>query len=77
MEAELTAARYDYLAQVLEDDFLEHYLGFTEAGILPYELLNIAAECGQLLDEFDFERNEDNRWLRYAILTAIADYLNE
>lgn len=77
MEANLTIARYDYVAQVLEDDFLAHYLRFSEAGILPYELHNLTAECGHLLDEFEFEQDEDSRLLRYAILTAIDDYLKE
>ena len=77
MDEELTAARYDYVALVLEDDFLPQYLEFSRAGILPYEVMNMCAECSHLLDEFDFEGNEDNRLLRYAVITAIDDYLKE
>ena len=77
MEDSITIARYDYVALVLEDDFLPHYLEFSQAGILPYELLNLCAECAHLLDEFDFEGNEDSRLLLYAVITAMDDYLKE
>jgi len=77
MEDSITIARYDYVALVLEDDFLSQYLDFSRAGILPYEVLNMCAECSALLDEFDFEGNEDSRLLRYAVITAIDDYLKE
>jgi hypothetical protein len=77
MEDNITMARYDYVALVLEDDFLPQYLEFSRAGILPYEVHNMYAECSALLDEFDFEGDEDNRLLRYAVITAIDDYLKE
>jgi hypothetical protein len=54
MEDNITMARYDYVALVLEDDFLPQYLEFSRAGILPYEVHNMYAECSALLDEFDF-----------------------
>lgn len=77
MEDSITITRYDYVSLVLEDDFLPQYLEFSRAGILPYEVLNMCTECSALPDIFDFERNEDSRLLRYAVITAIDDYLKE
>jgi hypothetical protein len=67
--------RSDYIALVLEDEFLEHFLAFSRAGILGFEVLNLVSICGSLLDEFDFENHEDGRMMRYAVIAAMHDYL--
>ena len=67
--------RYDYLQDVLEEDFEETHLTFHVSGILVYELLNLLAACAHLFDEFGFPENEDGRLLRYAVTGTIAEYL--
>jgi hypothetical protein len=67
--------RYDYLQEVLEDEFEETHLTFHVSGILVYELLNLLAACTHLFDEFGFPESEDSRLLRYAVTGTIAEYL--
>jgi hypothetical protein len=67
----LALSRYDFLEQVLEEDFGEAWLRFHEAGILHYELLNLCRLCEPLFAELD----EDSRLLRYAVISDIDDYL--
>jgi hypothetical protein len=67
--------RYDYLHEVLEEEFEQTHLTFHVSGILVYELLNLLAACAHLFDEFGFPESEDSRLLRYAVTGAIAEYL--
>jgi hypothetical protein len=67
----------DFLEDVLEEDFHVHWLRFHEAGIIRYELLNICAACENSLQEFGWPEADDSRLLRYAVITAIDDYLQE
>jgi len=62
---------YDYVKQVLEEEFLETYLRFSNNGILHYELTNILELCEPLMKGLD----EDDRFLRYEVIGTIADYL--
>ncbi|WCT13324.1 hypothetical protein [Mucilaginibacter jinjuensis] len=68
---------FDFLEDVLEQDFRGHWLRFHEAGIIRYELLNICAVCEATLQEFGWPEADDSRLLRYAVITAIDDYLQE
>ena len=74
---ELLGLRYDYIANVLEEEFEETYLRFFSASILHYEVINLISVCAKLMSESGFPKNEDSRFLRYAIIAAISDYLNE
>jgi len=67
----------DFLEDVLEQDFRSHWLRFHEAGIIRYELLNICAACEATLKDFGWPDADDSRLLRYAVITAIDDYLQE
>ena len=74
---ELLAQRYDYIANVLEEEFEETYLRFFSASILHYEVINLISVCSAIMADFDFPKNETNRFLRYAVIGAIDEYLNE
>ena len=74
---EILALRYDYIANILEEEFEETYLRFFSASILHYEVINLISVCSKIMAEFGFPKNEDNRFLRYAVISAMADYLNE
>ena len=67
--------RYNYLQEVLEDEFEDSYLQFHISGIITYELLNLLSLCAHLFDEYGFPESEDSRLLRYAITGTIAGYL--
>jgi hypothetical protein len=64
---------YDYLKLMLEEEFLEAYLRFSNHGILHYELTNILELCAPLMEGLD----EDDRFLRYELIGNIANYLQE
>jgi hypothetical protein len=64
---------YDYIRLVLEEEFLETYLRFTNHGILHYELTNIIELCAPLMEGLD----EDDRFLKYEIVGTIWNYLQE
>ena len=67
--------RYDYLHEVLEEEFEDTFLQYHISRILPYELLNMLQSCAHLFDEFGFPDSEDSRLLRYAVTGTIAEYL--
>lgn len=64
---------YDYVKLLLEEEFLQTYLRFSNNGILHYELTNILELCAPLIKGLD----EDDRFLRYEVTGTIADYLQE
>jgi hypothetical protein len=74
---DLLGLRYDYIANVLEEEFEETYLRFFSASILHYEIINLVSSCAKLMTESGFPKNEDSRFLRYSVIATIADYLNE
>jgi hypothetical protein len=74
---ELRPSRFNYLQLVLEEDFPNDFIAFKKAGVLTYETINIIEACKELLDNFPFtEDSEDDRFLRYAVIASIHEYLN-
>jgi hypothetical protein len=74
---ELRPSRFGYLQAILEEDFPKEYAAFKKAGVLTYETINLTEVCKDLLDNFPFtEDTEEDRFLRYAVIAQISDYLN-
>ena len=69
----LDTIAYDYVKLLLEEEFVENYLRFSNNGILRYELTNILEVCAPLIKGLD----EDDRFLRYEVTGTIAEYLQE
>ena len=77
MTASLRPSKYQYLKNVLEEDFPADYTRMTEAGVLTYEVMNLIDATKEIFETTGFtEENEDDRFLRYAVITEIHDYLN-
>ncbi|MDR2272012.1 MAG: hypothetical protein LBF27_13995 [Sphingobacterium sp.] len=74
---ELRPSKYNYIKEVIAQDFPEHYHRFREAGVLTFECINIIEACNDLFVTFDFreDKTTDNR-LRHAIIARIHDYLS-
>ena len=51
---ELLGQRYDYIANVLEEEFEETYLRFFSASILHYEVINLISVCSKIMKDFGF-----------------------
>ncbi|WP_345951267.1 hypothetical protein ABDD95_07505 [Mucilaginibacter sp. PAMB04274] len=75
MASRFGASRYDYVAGVLEEDFLASYLLFSGCGILRYELINLTAACADDFEQHWFPGQEDSRLLRYAVIATIDTFL--
>lgn len=76
LTGELGPSRYQYVLPVLEEEFPEDYERLKRTGILAYEVVNMMMACKSIFDEFGFSaENEDDRFLRYAIIGQIHDYL--
>ncbi len=74
---ELRPSRFNYLQAVLEEEFSKEYEAFKKAGVLTYETINLTEACKELLDNFPFtEDSEADRFLRYAVIAKISEYLN-
>lgn len=74
----LRPSRFNYLKEVLEEEFPSAYERFRQHGVLTTELINLITACDEVFDEVNFsEENEDDRYLRYAIIGAVHDYLNK
>jgi hypothetical protein len=67
------ALAYGYVKLLLEEEFYQVYLRFSNNGILYYELTNILELCAPLMEGLD----EDDRFLRYEVTGTIAAYLEE
>lgn len=73
---EFRPSRYNYLLNVLEEDFQSEYSLWQEAGTLTQEVLPILNKCEPAFDSKLFtEENENDRMFRYAIIKTIREYL--
>lgn len=69
-------SRYDYIMDVLEVDFVQLYSEMQRSGVFAYEAIGILLKVTHVFDEFAFtEANKDDRFLRYAILGAIQEFI--
>ena len=66
----LGSSKYDYIYNILEDEFEERLLAFENLGITLYEIINIIIDCGDLLNDID----EEDRFLNYKVIGLVAEY---
>jgi hypothetical protein len=73
---ELRPSKFHYIKEILEEDFLQAYSRFREAGVLTYEVINLIEACQPTFDSIGFtEENENDRALKYAVMADIQEYL--
>ena len=78
MEAtvELRPSRYNYILNLLEQEFEANYNSLDESGLLQHEVINMIGYCEPVFDDLKFsEENEGNRFIHYAITGMISEYL--
>lgn len=68
--ASLGPSKYDYVCNILEEEFEERFTVLEARGILLFEIINIIQRCGSSFEAFE----EDDRMLRYEIIDTVADY---
>lgn len=75
---DLRPARYNYIKNILEEEFEYAFYNFQKSGVLLYEIINIINCSEDIFNAFDFtEENENNRVLRYAVTGLISEYLSK
>jgi hypothetical protein len=72
LTADLGSTRYQYLAELLDTEFLPMADSLRINGLLTYELINLLEECEPVFEEMGF--NEEDRMLRYALTGTIQEY---
>lgn len=78
MTAPLRPSRYNYLKELLEEEFPQHFEKFYLNGVLTIELINMVSACDDVFDELIFsEKTEDDRLIRYAITGVVHEYLSK
>lgn len=76
MTEDLQPSRYNYICSLLSEEFPNEYEKIQESGTLTYEVSNMIDACKDIFEEFDFSvENEDNRFLKYAIIAKLHAYL--
>lgn len=74
---ELRPSRYNYISNLLEQEFEKDYQVLVKAGLLQHEVVNMIGYCDSVFNDLKFsEENEDNRFIYYAISGAIDEYLD-
>jgi predicted XRE-type DNA-binding protein len=73
---DLRPSRYNYILNLLEQEFEHDYKWLMQSGLLQHEVINIIGYCQPVFDDLKFsEENEENRFIRYAITGAVSEYL--
>ncbi len=72
---DLRPSRFNYVKNLIEEEFEAEYEKMRENGILTYEVINLIGACEPVFEVFGFsEDSEDNKELRYAVMGMIAEY---
>ncbi len=75
---DLRPSRFNYICNILEEEFETTYQQLQDSGILKFEVINLLNECGSVFDDLNFSAaNEDNQFLRYAITGTLKEYLEK
>lgn len=76
MTKELRPSRYNYISNLLEQEFEKDYGKLVQSGLLQHEVINMVGYCQSVFDDLKFsEETEDSRFTYYAIAGAISEYL--
>lgn len=73
---DLVPSKANYIRGILQEEFPHDYDRFCDTGVLTYEVVNLIEVCGEAFETYEFnEKNKTGRFLRYAAIALIHDYL--
>jgi hypothetical protein len=73
---DLRPSRFEYMKNLLEEEFELEYARMRESGTLTYEIINLIGACEPVFEVFGFkEENEANKELRYAVTGMVSEYI--
>lgn len=72
---DLRPSKFNYISNLLQEEFESAYHQQQESGTLKFEVINMINLCQSVFEDLCFsEENEDNQFLRYAIIGTIKEY---
>ena len=73
---DLRPSKFNYISNLLQEEFESTYNQLQESGTLKFEVISLINQCQPVFDDLNFSsENEDNQFLRYAIIGIISEYL--
>lgn len=76
LTADLQPSRFNYIRNTLQEEFPETFRLLSDAGVVTYECINMVDRCENIFNDYNFsEETKDSRFLRYAIIAELHDYL--
>ena len=76
MTQDLRPSKFNNISNLLQEEFESTYNQILESGALKFEVINLINQCQSVFEDLNFsDENEDNQFLRYAILGTISEYL--
>jgi hypothetical protein len=73
---DLLPSKFNYIRNILENEFTQNFQRIKESGLLTYEIVNLISESETVFETLGFTKdNEQNRMLRYAITGTIRQYM--
>ena len=78
MTADLRPSKFNYIRNILEDEFPKDFQRLHDSGVLIFEVINMIATCKDVFDKTSLtEENEDDSMLRSVVTGVISDYLQD
>jgi Domain of unknown function (DUF1896) len=72
---DLRPSKYNYILSLLEEEFENDYNKLLQSGLAQHEVINMINQCDSIFADLNFsEENEDNEFIRYAIIGELSDY---
>jgi Domain of unknown function (DUF1896) len=72
---DLRPSKYNYILSLLEEEFEGDYNKLLQSGLLQHEVINMINQCDSVFADLNFsEENEDNEFIRYAIIGELSEY---
>jgi len=73
---DLRPSKFNFICNILEEEFEQDFLRIKESGLLIYEIVNLISESETVFETLGFtEINEQDQMLHYAIAGTIRQYM--
>ena len=73
---DLLPSKFNFIHNILENEFTQDFQRLNESGLVTYEILNLISESETVFETLRFtEDNEQNQMLSYAITGTIRQYM--
>lgn len=78
MTADLRPSKFNYIKDIIEDEFPKDFQRLHDSGVLIFEVINMIASAKDVFDKIPLtEENEDDSMLRSTVIGVISDYLQD